>query len=95
MTFIPKPNSGTLFPNTRKNSDYHPDLTGNLFLDASLVRELLEGTPAGEMVKISISAWNNDGGRLGMKFSKPYVAQPVVDQKTAAAAPVDDGDVPF
>lgn len=98
-TFIPKPNTGTLFVNNKKEDDRHPDMTGNIFLSKDLVRERLEATEGDELVQISISAWNNDGGRIGLMFKKPYVKP--VDQKTQAAEPEaqkdpdDDSDIPF
>jgi hypothetical protein len=42
--YIPKPNTGSLFPNTRKEEDRHPDMTGNIFLSKELVRERLDAT---------------------------------------------------
>ena len=98
MSFIPKPNSGTLFLNNRKEMDSHPDMTGNIFLDRGLLQEIMGSTPSGELVKISVSACNNDS-RIGLRFSKPYVAQQDQKSKTAEAPRVseviDDGDVPF
>ena len=93
--YIPKPNTGSLFPNTRKEEDRHPDMTGNIFLSKDLVRERLEATDGDELVQISISAWNNDAGRIGLSFKKPYVKP--ADQKTQAAEPkpIDDSEIPF
>ena len=96
-TFIPKPNTGTLFVNNKKEDDRHPDMTGNIFLSKDLVRERLEATEGDELVQISMSAWNNDGGRIGLSFKKPYVKP--ADQKTQAAEPkpepIDDSEIPF
>ena len=93
--FIPKPNTGSLFPNSRKDEDRHPDMNGNIFLARDLIEERLRATPEGELVQISISAWNNTG-RIGLTFKKPYVKP--VDQKTQAAEPTpepSDDDIPF
>ena len=95
--FIPKPNTGSLFPNSRKERDDQPDMTGSIFLARDLVEERLGATPDGELVQISVSAWNNANNRLGMTFKKPYVKP--VDQKTQAAEPkpepASDDDIPF
>ena len=96
--YIPKPNTGSLFPNTRKEEDRHPDMNGNIFLSKDLVRERLEATEGDNLVQISVSAWNNAAGRLGLTFKKPYVKP--VDQKTQAAEPkpeptISDDEIPF
>ena len=95
--FIPKPNTGSLFPNSRKERDDQPDMTGSIFLARDLVEERLGATPDGELVQISVSAWNNANNRLGMTFKKPYVKP--TDQKTQAAEPkpepASDDDIPF
>lgn len=100
--YIHKPNSGSLFPNSRKDEDTHPDITGNMYLDKSFMQERMQATPDGELVQIAISGWNNAGGRIGLKFKKPYVKP--TDQKTQAAEPKpapapapedDDSEIPF
>ena len=96
MTFVPKPNSGTLFPNERRDSSDQPDMTGNIHLDSALLRELLDETPEGELVKIQVSAWNNDGGRIGLRLKKPFVPKPKpVEHKIQAAEPQLSDDFPF
>ena len=101
--FIPKPNTGSIFPNSRKERPEHPDMTGNIYLARDLLEERMANTPEGELVHISVSAWNNANDRIGMTFKKPYVKP--VDKKTQAAEPkseperepepVDDDDIPF
>ena len=98
MSFVPKkPNTGTLFPNNRKEpGSSHPDMTGNIFLDRALLVEQLKSTPEGEFVKFDISGWNNDSGRIGLGISKPYVKptrQPEPEKQPAP--PADDSDIPF
>ena len=54
-------------------------------------------TVGDDLVQISVSAWNNAAGRLGLTFKKPYVKP--ADQKTQAAEPkpepIDDSEIPF
>ena len=101
MSYIPKPNTGSILPNSYKERPEQPDMTGNIYLARDLLEERMANTPEGELVQISVSAWNNANDRIGMTFKKPYVKP--VDQKTQAAEPkserepepVDDDDIPF
>ena len=95
MSFVPKkPNVGTLFPNSRKEpGSSHPDMTGNIFLDRAMVAEQLKQTPVDEYVKFDISGWDN-GGRIGLGISKPYV-KPAPQPEKQPAPPADDSDIPF
>lgn len=98
MTFVPKPDSGTLFPNERRESSDQPDMTGNIYLDQKLIADLLKETPEGELVKIQVSAWNNDGGRIGLRLKKPKPFTPQakpVERKVQAAGPQSSDDFPF
>ena len=97
MSFVPKkPNVGTLFPNSRKEpGSSHPDMTGNMFLDRVMVAEQLKQTPVDEYVKFDISGWDN-GGRIGLGISKPYVKPaPQPEPEQQPAPPADDSDIPF
>lgn len=99
-TFVPKPNTGTLFNNDRKDpSSSQPDMRGSIYLDRALINEQLKSTPDGELVKFDISGWDNNG-RIGLRFSTPYVKpERQADQKTQAAEPApqpgQDDDIPF
>lgn len=97
MSYVNKPNTGSIFPNSRKERSEHPDMTGNIYLSVELLRERIANTPEGELVQISVSAWNNANDRIGLTFKKPYVKP--VDKKTQAAEPkpdpVDDDEIPF
>lgn len=98
MSFVPKkPNTGSIFPNTRKEpGSSQPDMTGNIFLDRTLLIEQLKSTPEGEFVKFDVSGWNNDGGRIGLGVSKPYVKpERQTENKVKAADPDPDNEVPF
>ena len=62
MAYEEKPDSGVLFPNSRKQKDTHPDYTGR-------------GNYGG--VEFEISAWKrvspSGQPRLSIAFKKPYV----------------------
>jgi hypothetical protein len=90
--FIPKPNTGTLWPNDRKTSENHPDKRGDVVIAASLLRALL--AKGEDPVKLTVAAWEkNINGKdcLSLAISEPYVKS--VDNVTRAADP--DEDVPF
>lgn len=90
--FIPKPNTGTLWPNDRKASDNHPDKRGDVVISAALLRTLL--AKGEDPVKLTIAAWEktiNGKDCLSLAVSEPYVKP--VDNVTRAADP--DQDVPF
>ena len=60
-----KDNTGVLFKVADKQSDKHPDMTGNCMVDGK---------------KMDIAVWNNtskDGTKqyCSLKFSEPYVKQ--------------------
>ena len=98
MSFVPKkPNTGSIFPNTRKEpGSSHPDMTGNVFFDRALLIEQLKNTPQDEFVKFDVSGWNNDGGRIGLSVSKPYIKPAAkTEPETQPAPPADDSDIPF
>jgi len=70
-------------------------MTGNMFLDRIMVAEQLKQTPADEYVKFDISGWDN-GGRIGLGISKPYVKPaPQPEPEKQPAPPADDSDIPF
>lgn len=98
MTFIPKPNTGSLWHNDKKTEDKHPDMRGEIVVDKQL---LLDQIAKGENpVKLAISGWNRTtlSGRdyMSLSVSEPFVPQrrpePTPQQQ---ADPEDDGDVPF
>ena len=55
--FTPKPDTGTLFKNGRKENDSHPDYTGTYATSDGKVREM--------------AAWKN-GDYLSIRFSDQY-----------------------
>jgi hypothetical protein len=88
MAYIPKPNTGTLWPNEYKKSDTYPDLKGDILIEKSLLQALI--SKGEDPVKISIAGWKKEiNGKecISMKASEPYV------KPQSPVAP--DEDVPF
>ena len=88
MAYIPKPNTGTLWPNEYKKSETYPDLKGDILIDKSLLQELI--SKGEDPVKISIAGWKKEiNGKdcISMKASEPYVKP--------KSPEVPDEDVPF
>jgi hypothetical protein len=105
-TFIPRPNTGSLWSNDRKTEDKHPDWKGDLFVDPGLLSELSK-SPEHGLVKIAISGWQRDlNGRVlvSLNASAPYVSpqgayqrqqQAPVVRKPPVQTSAEDEDVPF
>lgn len=75
MSYQPKPNTGTLWPNDRKSSANHPDVRGDVFIDRTFLQDMIDKT-AGDLVKLQIAGWNKVlGGKqcLSISVSPPYV----------------------
>jgi len=75
MSYQPKPNTGTLWPNDRKSSANHPDVRGDVFIDRTFLQDMIDKT-AGDLVKLQIAGWNKAlGGKqcLSISVSPPYV----------------------
>ena len=73
--FVPKPNSGTLWPNDRKNAPNHPDMRGDVFFDRTFLQDMIDKSE-GDLVKIQISAWDKviaNKNCLSLSASAPYV----------------------
>jgi len=93
MAFIPRPNTGTLWPNDRKAADSHPDVRGDLCLDRGLLQGLLRKTDD-DLIKISISGWNKTivGKQcVSLSASEPYVKK----EASPKASQDNDEDIPF
>jgi hypothetical protein len=74
MAFVPKPNTGTLWPNDKK-TDTHPDVRGDLNLDRSFLKDMLAKTDD-DLIKVSIAGWKkeiNGKKTLSISASEPYV----------------------
>jgi hypothetical protein len=75
MAFVPKPNTGTLWPNDKKKTDTHPDVRGDLNLDRSFLKDMLAKTDD-DLIKVSIAGWKkeiNGKKTLSISASEPYV----------------------
>ena len=94
MAYIPKPNSGTLWPPENKLSELHPDLKGDILIEKSLLQALISKSE--DPVKISISGWKRKFKGmdcLSVIVSEPFKAsEPYVKPKEPE---VPDEDVPF
>jgi uncharacterized protein (DUF736 family) len=95
MTFIPKPNTGSLWANDRKTAENHPDLRGEIVVDKQLLVDLI--AKGENPVKIALAGWNkttiNGRDYVSLVASEPFVPQKKVDP--VKPQPEDDGDVPF
>lgn len=96
--YIPKPNTGTLWPNEKKYSDNHPDVRGDINMDKTFLKNIILKTE-GELVKISISGWKkNISGKdcFSLAASEPYVNKNGGRSQLLNVAPtVVDDDIPF
>jgi len=75
MSYQPKPNTGTLWPNNRKASANHPDVRGDVFIDRIFLQDMIDKTE-GDLVKLQIAGWNKviaGKGCLSLSVSAPYV----------------------
>lgn len=95
------PNSGKLSPNKYKESgDKKPDKTGELVMERSALKKLLEETDEDD-ITIKLSCWDMSGSygpwfRLAWNNYKPKenpYAQPVRQQPKQA--PIDEDSIPF
>lgn len=94
MTFVPKPNTGTLWPNDRKSSPNHPDVRGDIHFDRVFLQDMIDKCE-GDLVKIQVSGWNKViAGKdcVSLSASAPYVKQ---EAKPAPRPSVDDEEIPF
>jgi len=74
MAYENKPQTGSLFPNTKK-SESHPDMKGDVYLDKTFLIEMMDKSK-GNLVKISLAAWKKESSKglkyLSMTLSEPY-----------------------
>lgn len=93
------PNSGKLSPNKYKESgDKKPDKTGELIMERSALKKLLEETDEDDIV-IKLSCWDMSGSygpwfRLAWNNYKPKES-PYAQPQKPKQAPIDDSEIPF
>ena len=96
------PNSGKLSPNRYKDTDKKPDLVGEIVMQRSTLKTLLEEHD-GDDITIKLSGWNMQGQygpwtRLSWNSYKPKeggnVTTPALAPKQETF-PDDDSDIPF
>jgi hypothetical protein len=89
------PNSGALFYAQNRVHPNSPDLTGDISVDRTLLRQMLDETDEDD-IKIRLSGWQKQGTR-GPFFSLKVntYKKPEERAQPQAALPVDDSDVPF
>lgn len=90
MAFVPRPNTGTLWPNDKRTNDNQPNVRGDIFVDKELLQKLLKEAQNG-MVQLSLAGWTKElAGKkaLTLKVSEPY-------KKAAPVASSDEEDLPF
>jgi len=95
MSFVPKPNTGTLWPNDRKTAPNHPDVRGDIAFDKAFLKDMLNKAED-DLVKIQIAGWNKViAGKncVSMTASAPYVKP--AGQPSYPSKSVPDEDIPF
>ena len=75
--YEPKPNTGSLFKNNyKKAGDKQPELRGDMFLDKTLLNDLINNSN-GSLIKLSVAVWSKESEKVGkfftMNISEPYV----------------------
>ena len=90
---------GALFPNDRRTNEKAPTMTGNLVIDADLLKHLVLLAQKSQPIKMRIAAWTNTSGA-----GKKYLSlKPSAEQEQPVRAPArssgwdepDDSEIPF
>ncbi len=92
MAFVPKPNTGALFPNN-KRSDNHPDHRGDIHLDRAFLKRMLDKVE-GDVIAVSVSAWTKRANS-GLEFLSLSISEPYVPKAAPTQNDTPDEDVPF
>ena len=91
------PNTGRLNYSQRKVHPKSPDLYGDITLERSYLRTLLQETE-GDDITIKLDAWQNDGQYgtfFQLKVNTWKKTETLEAPKPPAPQPADDSDVPF
>jgi hypothetical protein len=100
MSYQQKPNTGTLFHNTSKQSEKHPDRRGQIHLSREFLEKMMQ--QEGELIVMDISAYDNISAKgvewLSLGIQAPYVKQAKPEPKPEPPKQTDlddDSDIPF
>ena len=91
------PNSGRLNYSKRKIHPKSPDLYGDITLERSYLRTLLQETE-GDDITIKLDAWQNDGQYgtfFQLKVNTWKKTEPAIEAPKAAMPEADDDPIPF
>lgn len=92
MSFVPKPNTGTLWPNDRKNAANHPDVRGDVYIDRSFLRDMLDKSD-GDLIRLQVAGWEKKIANkdcLSLNISAPYIKQDKQESSSREEAPEED-----
>jgi hypothetical protein len=87
------PNSGKLSPNRFKDDPKKPDMVGEIIMQRSDLKNLLQEHSDDEVV-IKLSGWTRQGN-FGEFISLRWNNYKKKEETPKPAAPVEDGDIPF
>jgi len=93
MSFKPKVNTGQLFKNKYKVKPNHPDMTGKLYLEKSLIEKLLKEQHDG-WIEVEASAYKTTS-KEGMTYLSMMLKEPFQSTNTVEAEKMEDDDLPF
>ncbi len=76
MAFEQKQNTGTLFVNSTKKAESHPDNRGSIHVDKVLLENLINKSK-GDLVEIALAGWNKTSAKgvsyISLAASEPYI----------------------
>ena len=88
MSYEHKPNTGTLWPNSYKKNDNHPDVKGDVYISRELLKTLASKN-SDPLIKISVAGWSKKSGEkkfMSLSLSEPF---------SKPAQSDDSEDIPF
>jgi hypothetical protein len=93
------PNSGALFYSQNRVHPNSPDLSGDISVDRTLLRQMLDETDEDD-IKIRLSGWEKQGSKgpffsLKVNTYKKPEQQPPQAPAQREIPPADDSDLPF
>lgn len=91
------PNSGALFYARNRVHPNSPDLTGDISIDRSLLRQMMDETDE-DSIKIRLSVWEKRGTTgpfFSMKVNTYKKPEEQAQPQQQSLPPADNSDVPF